>query len=761
MNAKQKTREQLSAYLDGELSPTETDDVARALEADEELRRELTELAAVRDLLRSLPAEHAPDHLAGSVLAEAERSQLVGAAESKALPGTLRWVRYLATAAVLLMAVTVGTIIAVTLWSPPRPDYETHLAHRRERGEPAGVTTKEAAGRRLGTETSAARGSGRGRTGGERSWHLDVAGTDANATRGLVGGTVRLAAKNGHGGGKDLVKDVGDLRLALAQAAENNEIIFTDHMALTLRGVEKVLLANGIQPMVVKESTAAAYKQPDAQARANVFRQSQLSARQVQYEAWVTPEQMPEVQKQIRGIRAGQRVSQEMLARAPKGGVAGRSYGRTEWGTSARQEESRERVNLKKLGKSVTGKLMGDSRDSDEDAEAADKLRSPKGAPAVPAVKPTPEPVAKPAAKPHVAPATAGGDEGLSPRRRPRKAGPGYFPEEANGKKKAEDLKREETLQKGVTGAGIAKVPGPAPKPAPPPKPAAEPPTEDDLLAAGRRTPKRVAATQDKSSEAKPTGTGAIGQAEVEPDARDDQERRLRELGPQTRRVKAGRPHPGSGSAKVGSGEDRRGAGTYDYANAPAEPKRDRGGRAAPEEHPATRPPEALPAVPLKPVQVVQVKTANGGQVASEREQKTGLKTVTVDELTKAAEAVQTILWIQNDGMVQSAGRSILATAATRPTTQAGAVTAQHRQLGGLPRESEEYALEKFQQIDLSDRAQRYYGQAQGATSQQAAARLRRLLITVNFRSVVEADRAASMGIRAKEAAKTAPAPKE
>ncbi|MGB2821669.1 MAG: RseA family anti-sigma factor, partial [Phycisphaerae bacterium] len=125
MNARDKTYEQLSAHLDGELSPPEAERLARTLEADEDLRRELAELAAVRDLLRSVPIERAPDDLAGSVLAEAERSQLVGRARAETPTGALRWIRYLATAAVLLVAVAVGAIIAVTLWSPPRPEYET------------------------------------------------------------------------------------------------------------------------------------------------------------------------------------------------------------------------------------------------------------------------------------------------------------------------------------------------------------------------------------------------------------------------------------------------------------------------------------------------------------------------------------------------------------------------------------------------------------------------------------------------------------
>ena len=57
MSANRKTCEQLSAYLDGELSGADAKRVARAVAADGELQRELAELSATRDLIRVLPGE--------------------------------------------------------------------------------------------------------------------------------------------------------------------------------------------------------------------------------------------------------------------------------------------------------------------------------------------------------------------------------------------------------------------------------------------------------------------------------------------------------------------------------------------------------------------------------------------------------------------------------------------------------------------------------------------------------------------------------
>ena len=60
MNENEIIREQLSAYLDGELSDDDAGRVERAVEADKELAAELDGLRALRKLLRSLPIQRAP-----------------------------------------------------------------------------------------------------------------------------------------------------------------------------------------------------------------------------------------------------------------------------------------------------------------------------------------------------------------------------------------------------------------------------------------------------------------------------------------------------------------------------------------------------------------------------------------------------------------------------------------------------------------------------------------------------------------------------
>lgn len=116
-------RQQLSAYMDGELSPDQADRMDQALRDDPALAGELESLRATRRMVRQLPRVSAPPELLAQVLAKAERSRLSGPDpdRTRASTGAMPWVRRLASAAVLLIAFGVGGVILVTLWvvSPP------------------------------------------------------------------------------------------------------------------------------------------------------------------------------------------------------------------------------------------------------------------------------------------------------------------------------------------------------------------------------------------------------------------------------------------------------------------------------------------------------------------------------------------------------------------------------------------------------------------------------------------------------------------
>ena len=119
MSERENIPEQLSAYLDGELSPDEAREVERALEADERLAGEFARLQAVRGMVRQLPRQRAGDDFVSRVLERAERAHLVAEPEQASDRGVLRWARHAATAAMILVAVGIGGIIAVTLLKTP------------------------------------------------------------------------------------------------------------------------------------------------------------------------------------------------------------------------------------------------------------------------------------------------------------------------------------------------------------------------------------------------------------------------------------------------------------------------------------------------------------------------------------------------------------------------------------------------------------------------------------------------------------------
>jgi hypothetical protein len=113
-------RENLSAFLDGELTTEQAEQVQTALAGDDTLRTELDELRRTRELLTNLPRRQAPDDFVQRVLSEAERKRLMTReqpAEHTTSPGRHAWVRYVASAAVVLIVASVGVLVTANLWN--------------------------------------------------------------------------------------------------------------------------------------------------------------------------------------------------------------------------------------------------------------------------------------------------------------------------------------------------------------------------------------------------------------------------------------------------------------------------------------------------------------------------------------------------------------------------------------------------------------------------------------------------------------------
>jgi hypothetical protein len=114
--------DQLSAYLDGEVTDAERADVEAYLAANEQARRTLAELRRNAELLRALPRAKAPDGLLELISAQMERQELLG---GESLPSSgvgppVRGVgRWLASAAVILMAASAGYLTFTHLRKTP------------------------------------------------------------------------------------------------------------------------------------------------------------------------------------------------------------------------------------------------------------------------------------------------------------------------------------------------------------------------------------------------------------------------------------------------------------------------------------------------------------------------------------------------------------------------------------------------------------------------------------------------------------------
>jgi negative regulator of sigma E activity len=115
MTEREKICEQLSAYLDGELTAAEAQRVQQAVAENASLAGELTGLRYTRELLRRLPRAHAPGDFVERVLARTERLHLVQAGEGRSSDRWTVWFRHLATAAVLLIAAGVGIVVGIAV----------------------------------------------------------------------------------------------------------------------------------------------------------------------------------------------------------------------------------------------------------------------------------------------------------------------------------------------------------------------------------------------------------------------------------------------------------------------------------------------------------------------------------------------------------------------------------------------------------------------------------------------------------------------
>jgi hypothetical protein len=115
LDPKEATEARLCAYLEGELSPEDRVDIEKHLTANPQHRQLLKDLAETRGWMRTIPKESAPSELAEAFAAQMERSLLLDEPRERGNSTINRLPQYALLAAILLLTLGLGVLIAVML----------------------------------------------------------------------------------------------------------------------------------------------------------------------------------------------------------------------------------------------------------------------------------------------------------------------------------------------------------------------------------------------------------------------------------------------------------------------------------------------------------------------------------------------------------------------------------------------------------------------------------------------------------------------
>jgi anti-sigma factor RsiW len=115
------TEAKLCAYLDGELAPDQRTEIEEYLKNYPQHRQTLSDLAAMRNVLRNLPRERAPAEVAEAFQGQMERSMLLdGPADVDSIIRLRRWPQFALAAAIVVLAVGLGIIVYIILPGTPQ-----------------------------------------------------------------------------------------------------------------------------------------------------------------------------------------------------------------------------------------------------------------------------------------------------------------------------------------------------------------------------------------------------------------------------------------------------------------------------------------------------------------------------------------------------------------------------------------------------------------------------------------------------------------
>ena len=274
MTNREEQFEQLSAYLDGELTADEALDLEAALQTDEVLQAELESLRQTRQLLRQLPPETAPDHFAHGVMARAEKRHYLGKSNPAGMYRSWRWIQ-LATAAVVLMAAGLGLIVITQMHPPPE-------------AEPFVATGPEPGAMDLAERRDAASAWG-----GSAESPMDDTAAGVVEAEGLA---ARAAPST-----------MTSPPVSPTMPVVLTEVIYTDDLLLARQQVEAVLADNRITPAEWADDEAMA---APGLAKLNSYQTTRVDEQQIQLVVNVEVGQVERLRRDLTNFRNRQTVSQ-------------------------------------------------------------------------------------------------------------------------------------------------------------------------------------------------------------------------------------------------------------------------------------------------------------------------------------------------------------------------------------------------------------------------------------------------------------------
>ena len=320
MSDAERQSEKLSAFLDGELTSADTWDLDKAIETDPQLAGELRALRAMRNVLRNLPPERAPEDFANRILERVERHRLMHYPSAEKALRASRWITA-AAAAIVLIGAGFGGYMMMQSW--PSPQRGTNIAFTPAQPEGGAVDRERVEG--------ALRGKG-GAVDKNGSLYVAKSG-EAERDGG------RIVGKGGTSGpGEGLALKPGGPLTAkpivgkggggpAGPALLTEKLVFnTSNLSLARRDVEAVLVSNGLQPAMLDIANSmgdavaigglgkgvysqhGGYGAPlrSASSRANVYERDE-SERQIQFDVYVAPEQMAKVKGEVLAQLTGPR----------------------------------------------------------------------------------------------------------------------------------------------------------------------------------------------------------------------------------------------------------------------------------------------------------------------------------------------------------------------------------------------------------------------------------------------------------------------